>query len=330
MGEANVLQVSQLSQPALPHFHSVDVPIDANVSPKIKTKIWAHEFIDLGILLSSGAGDTRYHLSVSSPQGSSLPTLSLEPSHKPKNIPNIDSWTSAFQVFVGVYTAKFPMDDAPALVKYSKGVRDLAARGTYWRFYLWQFRLLRQSNPTEFPGGLRIGNSGSVLNTLIMHVFLRPKCLRANIRPMPDPWFPRVCVVNFIRGLITRAAVLNINVLNVSFTLHCGVIFVPNSPPLNQPQLLPNHALPTPVQIDKLRPLSCGYDEALTSNLCDGFTFGFPLHFKGDRISFFATNLISVQQNPEIVSAKYLKNWRLVALRNLSIAHLFPIFGCHD
>ena len=90
MGEANVLQVSQSSQPALPHFHSVDVPIDANVSPKVKAKTRAHEFIDLGILLSSGAGDTCYHLSVSSPQGSSLPTLSLEPSHKPKNIPNID------------------------------------------------------------------------------------------------------------------------------------------------------------------------------------------------------------------------------------------------
>ena len=152
IGEGNVLQVSQSSQPALPHFHSVDVPIDANVSPKIKAKIWAHEFIDLGTLLSSGAGDTRYHLSVSSPQGSSLPTLSLEPSHKPKNIPNIDSWTSAFQVFVGVYTAKFPMD-APALLKYSEVVRDLAARGADWRFYDSQFRLLRQSNPTEFPWG---------------------------------------------------------------------------------------------------------------------------------------------------------------------------------
>ena len=70
-------------------LHSADVPIDANVSPKIKTKIWAHEFIDFGILLSSGTGDTRYHLSVSSAYGSSLPTLSIEPSNKPKAIPHI-------------------------------------------------------------------------------------------------------------------------------------------------------------------------------------------------------------------------------------------------
>ena len=58
----------------------------------------------------------------------------------------------AFQVFVGVYTAKSPMD-APALMKYSEVVRDLAARGANWRFYDSQFRLLRQSNPTEFPWG---------------------------------------------------------------------------------------------------------------------------------------------------------------------------------
>ena len=130
----------------------VDVPIDANVSSKIKRKIWAHEFIDLGLLLTSGSGDTRYHLSVSSPYGSSLPTLAIEPSHKLKAIPNIELWTTAFQIFVGVYTAKFPLD-APALMKYSEVVRDLAARGADWRFYDSQFRILRQSNPAEFPWG---------------------------------------------------------------------------------------------------------------------------------------------------------------------------------
>ena len=46
---------------------------------------------------------------------------------------------------------------------------------------------------------------------------------------------------------------------------------------------------------------------ALTSVLCAGFTFGFPIHFRGYHISFFATNLISAQQNPEIVSAKISK-----------------------
>ncbi|XP_028403232.1 uncharacterized protein LOC114525965 isoform X1 [Dendronephthya gigantea] len=41
--------------------------------------------------------------------------------------------------------------------------------------------------------------------------------------------------------------------------------------------------------------------------LYNGFQFGFPLHFEGIRISFFATNLVSALQNPEIVSAKLSK-----------------------
>jgi hypothetical protein len=38
-----------------------------------------------------------------------------------------------------------------------------------------------------------------------------------------------------------------------------------------------------------------------------GFKYGFPLHFKGACSSFFANNLVSAQQNPEIVSAKPFK-----------------------
>ena len=151
-GETNFIQVTPSPDPGLPKFNSINVPIDANVSTKIKAKIWAHEFIDFNVLLSSGAGDTRYHLSVSSQNGSALPTLSLEPSQKPKAIANIGTWTSAFQIFVGVYTVKYPMK-APALMKYSEVVRNLALRGADWRFYDTQFRLLRQANPTELPWG---------------------------------------------------------------------------------------------------------------------------------------------------------------------------------
>ena len=46
---------------------------------------------------------------------------------------------------------------------------------------------------------------------------------------------------------------------------------------------------------------------ALTSILSTGFKFGFPLHFRGDRVSFFANNPISAQHNSEIVSAKISK-----------------------
>ena len=151
-GETGFINVSPSVGSGSAKFCSISVPIDANVSAKVKAKIWAHEFIDFGVLLSSGAGDTRYHLSVSSQGGSSLPALSLEPSHKPKAIPNIEAWTSAFQIFVGVYTAKFPLE-APILMKYGEVVWDLATRGADWRLYDTQFRLLRQSNPAELPWG---------------------------------------------------------------------------------------------------------------------------------------------------------------------------------
>jgi hypothetical protein len=45
----------------------------------------------------------------------------------------------------------------------------------------------------------------------------------------------------------------------------------------------------------------------LTFILYTGFKFGFSLHFEGTHTSFFANNLISAQQNPEIVSAKLSK-----------------------
>ena len=46
------IQVSASSP--LPTFNSVNVPIDAIVSPKLKRKFWLTKFIDFGILLSSG------------------------------------------------------------------------------------------------------------------------------------------------------------------------------------------------------------------------------------------------------------------------------------
>lgn len=45
----------------------------------------------------------------------------------------------------------------------------------------------------------------------------------------------------------------------------------------------------------------------MTSILYNGFKFGFPIHFEGNRTSFFANNLVSAQQNPEIVTAKLYK-----------------------
>ena len=37
----------------------MSLPIDAQVSAKLKAKIWANEFVDFGLLLSTTPGDAR-------------------------------------------------------------------------------------------------------------------------------------------------------------------------------------------------------------------------------------------------------------------------------
>jgi hypothetical protein len=43
-------------------------------------------------------------------------------------------WMSAFRIFVGVYTQKYP-HESPVLMKYGNIVQDLADRGHNWHFY---------------------------------------------------------------------------------------------------------------------------------------------------------------------------------------------------
>lgn len=134
-------------------FHSIAISLGSRVADKIKHKIWADQYIDLGLLLSSSTVEpTKYSVSVStdSPHDNGLGKLSLEPVHKPKRIASFGQWASAFNTFVAVYTVSFPAS-APALMKYCEIVRDLANKQGNWRWYDEQFRFLRQSEPKSFP-----------------------------------------------------------------------------------------------------------------------------------------------------------------------------------
>ena len=119
-------------------FTCVNLPVDARVPLKLKTKIWNNEFIDFGLLLANQFAEGKYQLTINPGDGSS-PSLALEPITKPKKIVLIDSWVQAFHVFVGVFTSRFP-SDAPGLMKYGSTIQDLAARGHNWHFYDENFR----------------------------------------------------------------------------------------------------------------------------------------------------------------------------------------------
>ena len=102
-------------------FNSMSVPLDARLDAKIKTKIWSNEYFEFGQLLHSIPTDNKYRISISDATGNVTPSLCLEPTRQAKAITTIEEWTNAFQVFVGVYTSKFP-HEAPALMKYSEVV----------------------------------------------------------------------------------------------------------------------------------------------------------------------------------------------------------------
>ena len=133
-------------------FTSVNLPVDARVPAKIKTKIWQEEFIDFGSLLVQPHLDEKFQITIHNSKEGSSPSLALEPLNKAKRITSIDTWIQAFHVFVGVYTGRYPQE-APGLMKYGATIQDLAARGHNWRFYDDNFRFLRQSQATALPWG---------------------------------------------------------------------------------------------------------------------------------------------------------------------------------
>lgn len=127
-------------------FMSSSLPIDCRVTDKTKQKIWAHEYVDFGSLLINPTAPPRYKVSLDSQEAQ----LTLEPAEKIRKITSIDTWLTAFHVFVGVYTSKFS-NEAPALMKYGSLIRDLAVRGQNWRFYDENFRFMRQTNVHSMP-----------------------------------------------------------------------------------------------------------------------------------------------------------------------------------
>ena len=148
----NIVPLNQRNEtgdrPARIH-QQISVPLTSRIPDKIQSKIWAHEYIDLGTLLNTTLpSDSRYHLVVQSSQSASRPVISLEPTQKTKRITTIDQWITAFETFVAVYTVRFS-NGAPAMMKYSETVRDLAAKNAHWRYYDENFPFLRQK--TLFP-----------------------------------------------------------------------------------------------------------------------------------------------------------------------------------
>ena len=142
-------------------FASIVAALGSRVSPKLRAKIWAKEFIDFGTLLTSSPNQDRFSVCLTpSASSSSQPRLTLEPCQPYKKIHTFLQWLSALNTFVAIFSEKFP-NETPRLMKYREIVRDISTKPGDWYFYDEQFRYIRQSAPDQYPWDAFIGNYGS-------------------------------------------------------------------------------------------------------------------------------------------------------------------------
>ena len=198
-----------LGEPSDP-FISSSLSIDARVSERIRAKIWNQEYVEFGSLLVNPMGQSRFQLTVSNAESGQLPSLCLEPAEKPRKITSIESWLSAFHVFVGVYTMKYPTE-SPALMKYGLLIRDLAARGHNWCFYDENFPFINQSHVSSLPWG----TIHSELWLCSHSGTLTSKSLGSGVSPGPRT--KADCPIPFIRFIgVWYALAVILNILGLS------------------------------------------------------------------------------------------------------------------
>lgn len=128
--------------PSKNNFISVALPLGSAVQDKIKSKIWADDYIDLGSLLTAQQGDDTYSIKLQNSGGH--PTLSVVSNQKKLSITTIDSWTNAFLTYIAIYTQNHPNQHA-SILKYMSIIRDLASNAANWKYYDETFRSIRKS-----------------------------------------------------------------------------------------------------------------------------------------------------------------------------------------
>lgn len=130
---------------------SIFDPVAAHIPIKIKEKIWKGEFISLSILLKS-ARDLANDSSMDGEFVMRGGVLTLV-NKKPEQIYNINTWTSAFIIFMSIVLEKRP-NKAQELLKYMQSVRFAASRcgNNNWVQYDEQYRLKKGNYPDSSWG----------------------------------------------------------------------------------------------------------------------------------------------------------------------------------
>ena len=119
-------------------FNSIKRPVDFHVNDKIRSKIWANEYVEMASLVEHRS---EPEFSVVARGQSEFRIIQQAP---PKKIDHIGQWNSAFMIYLAIYCKKYP-NQISNLIQYSKRVRSLASKGGDWSRYDSEFRKLRES-----------------------------------------------------------------------------------------------------------------------------------------------------------------------------------------
>jgi hypothetical protein len=112
------------------------LPLGAMMSDTIKNKIWANEYVDLGILLPNGDVKSQVFPIVVNGVGNEKKLALQENS---KQIKTLDQWISAFSVYMTIYCQKISKATGD-LIKYMDIIRNMARQKGNWLLYDMEFR----------------------------------------------------------------------------------------------------------------------------------------------------------------------------------------------
>lgn len=148
LDNANQVPDSIVSTPSNGNLRNITGPLQAGrplgqgIDVKVKSKIWAEEYIQLGSLNSA---------KLEAVQGKDNSFTFQQKEHK-YYFKNLQQWMNAFHIFVAVYCEKCPAQ-APCLMKYMAMIQklsnDVGEKAAF--YYDEQFRIWRAENPAQMP-----------------------------------------------------------------------------------------------------------------------------------------------------------------------------------
>ena len=119
---------------------SIAMPLDIDVTDKVKASIWALDFIDLSKLKDqTDQLPIAYDIDITSPGGTEK--LRINQNRNPKPFEHISQWFEAFHIYLTILCQKFPQDNIDMLC-YQYTIKSIATEGGDWQRYDTQFRKL--------------------------------------------------------------------------------------------------------------------------------------------------------------------------------------------